>query len=505
MNSRITGARCVRARGAAALLVLVGAALAHPPGASAGVYHFVVPDRTEPANHYSFVRDNGVGGVGRKVVAWDDQYAQALHNLVPAGSVDVIMQQCFGGGFINDFVKDGPDNGTIATASYFDECALNADRVIAANTLDNFTRAYRDAARGRPAQGVLDWWNHAAIGGDGIAKDPYAVPNGGANTERPWYFTTDNEPPNTNNTRTFTHDGAAGGSEQFAILVAWNNPQFRHMVNLQRMYWMLRNDFGVPFGNIVVLWSNSTLNTMFPTFNHVDPLIPDSPLFLDGPSKQADWLAALQGKRFSTGGTLGTNVPDANDKLLIYNTGHGGHGIQKDGVFMTQGGANVVGTDAPLDLAADGMNFAFAPGTPEASTIMNEGAGNTILIQLLLRQQINADAVINMPGVGMVTAGSALLLDLGEAYLYNGAIDETTYAYQFSVDQPTLAAVASGFELFIEDLDAPFVNDNLIAALTFIGGDQEHVYLTAAPVPEPSALLLLAGGGAMMMIRRRRR
>ena len=61
-------------------------------------------NRSEPANHISFVRD----GSGR--IAFEDwRFAKAIAANVTAGprwgSVDVVMQQCFGGGFQNDLAS----------------------------------------------------------------------------------------------------------------------------------------------------------------------------------------------------------------------------------------------------------------------------------------------------------------------------------------------------------------------------------------------------------------
>jgi hypothetical protein len=431
------------------------------------------------------------GTRGPAIVATDAQYAADVKANVTAGSVDFLFQQCHGGGFLNDLATAGPASITATAAARWNEAALNDDRIVSAMTLDNYTRAWRDAASARSANGFNDWYMSAVTGtgilGGSVAKDPYAQVAEGIGTEHPIYYTADAAVGGVNDKRTLTH--TATGPKQYAILQAWDIPNTRHSLNLSRVYWLLRNVFGVPSDNIIVQNSNATFGSQIPNMNFIDPAV-SGPVFQDGDNHRARWLSALTGTRFSTGGTVnGTNIPGAGDKLFIYNTGHGGHMVRGKVVNTA---VNVLGAvDGVFDLSADGFTTGILSNTPEASSVMNDDG--MVMMQLILSRQINDDAQINLGSIGSFTAGSVLVTSPEDIYLYNGFVRSAWPTYQLFVPGDVLSMHASSLAFSISGLASGFVSNNLVMMASFIGGDQELAYFN---VPEPATIgmfILLMG------------
>lgn len=463
---------------------------------------------TEPNTDRSFVRTSSPG---RSIVAADFQYVSDVQSNVTAGSVDVIMQQCFGGGFIGEFASSSISNLTVSSATRYNEVAYNQDNVGAyfniSKYLNNFTHPYYDAMRTRSSNGVYDWFLQAGGG------DPYTTTQMGAviGKEHPNYFTRDSVTDTaagigTNNTRTFQHNAAVGASEQYAILVSWDDPDPRHAVNIARMFDSLVDDFGVPEANIVVLHGNSVFGSQIGNWGAVDWNITNDP-FIDGINNRTNWINALKGDLFAPGTKAGANIPDANDKLLIYNTGHGSHALLRtDGLFRPVNTASNKLETGSMDLVTDGVGFGYAPQTEEASSIMDDPLGDgDMMVQLLLRDEINTDAVFNIIGLGATSAGVSLVTDPDDVLEYNGLLlDELFYAYQFRVDYTALQSIAGSFEFEIDNLDTLYVRDDLVAALSFIGGDQETAYLDASAasvVPLPASAWLFLSGLAVLIMK----
>src|SRR6266508_2943261 len=96
----------------------------------------------EPANHHSFV--NNANGAR---VARDDQYGADIANFYLVNNTtiyDVVMQQCFGGGFIDDIQAAGGSH-TFASAAAWNESAINDQSSFGFTALENFTRAWWQA------------------------------------------------------------------------------------------------------------------------------------------------------------------------------------------------------------------------------------------------------------------------------------------------------------------------------------------------------------------------
>jgi hypothetical protein len=229
----------------------------------------------EPALHFSFVRmyePDAAGNIpfgpptGFKL---DSQYAADIRNNVPTKSVDIVMNQCFGGGFLDNLDGTSPTDKagigkdhSFCSAAQFDQAAISADRVrfnleqpgpipYYDGSLDNFTRAWRDEAR-EYNSGMEQYFRSAAFGrvlappNKSIVRDPYA-PGGTGVTAKCFEYPTYNSTSKAADVRVLT------GKRQYAVMVVWDAKNNRHDVNIVRMYRMLREKYGTPVANIVVL------------------------------------------------------------------------------------------------------------------------------------------------------------------------------------------------------------------------------------------------------------
>src|SRR5215467_4616918 len=69
----------------------------------------------EPAAHHSWVRH-----LSGNTITSDAQYAQDIRTNFTGGAVDILMEQCFGGGFLND-IQALRTPHTFASASAWNE------------------------------------------------------------------------------------------------------------------------------------------------------------------------------------------------------------------------------------------------------------------------------------------------------------------------------------------------------------------------------------------------
>jgi hypothetical protein len=230
-------------------------------------------------------------------------YAIHVASVTGAGkryaSADVVMQQCHGGGFLNDFTVLGPTAHTFSSATRWDQCAKNWDDLLNPMPgLENFTRAWRDAtvqvAPGPPPPPppfgfpLVTLFAGASAGlapsdtGDGtVFQDAFSVPSpflncplcassrGGVSCvnqgvgnedfcEYPQYESPDNPPFGNNDLRLL---GDKPGQRQFAILVQWNTPEnadptkYRFAINILRVWTTLVQSYGVLGTRIAVLYT----------------------------------------------------------------------------------------------------------------------------------------------------------------------------------------------------------------------------------------------------------
>jgi hypothetical protein len=295
----------------------------------------------QPAIDHAFVRD------GKGILVADDMdYALDLWNVTDLqkryGSVDVVMAQCHGGGFLDSIFDFGPTNYTFSSAARWDQPAWSSDTVGLNNpVLDNFTRAWRDSAISVIPQDMVDLFLDAAmgspVGAPLVIRDSFA-PLGADFTCTPPFINNGTcefpqyESPGfffgPNDQRDLGDLIVPQIGRQYVILVAWDNPNPRHQVNIIRLYQLLTNLYKVPNGHIAVLYGNPAPAFIgpFPAIGGGSGINDPARLpavIVDGPNDLATWIAALNGVFFTDGGLPYQQRP--GDRLLVYNTGHGGH------------------------------------------------------------------------------------------------------------------------------------------------------------------------------------
>ncbi|HWX23093.1 MAG TPA: hypothetical protein VN578_24590 [Candidatus Binatia bacterium] len=121
----------------------------------------------------------GTQGVAVKVAVIDTTLAATLKQPGYA-TVDVLMQQCFAGGFLKNLKADPPAaDWTFCSAAKTDECSWYLAGIVPPNTegiSDNFSRAWRDDALVKPATGMKQHYLTAKNGKGNIPKDRFAAP-----------------------------------------------------------------------------------------------------------------------------------------------------------------------------------------------------------------------------------------------------------------------------------------------------------------------------------------
>lgn len=323
---------------------------------SLGTAPFTIP---EPAYHHSFVR-NGLfkGGVTRAIVARDFEYSAAVAAQMASGTnftvVDIVMQQCFGGGFLNDMARDVTGPHTFASSTLWSEISWSLGNGAYPVYLDEFSRAWRQDASDNSGAGMLQ---HYVAGAAGINNPPptpdnfigrnypvvkpYASRKPGIGAVLPFLLGAQLETPQYQSAGGVFNDqrelgvNASGPTHQFAILVAWDVGLDIDAAGLARIHQMLTLR-GVPAANIAVLgpfdaglvpsrdrFGNrfGKINAPIGPFARIGPTdsggIPASPA-IAGDNSAGSWATALAGGYFGT-------RPQPGDQLFIFNCGHGDH------------------------------------------------------------------------------------------------------------------------------------------------------------------------------------
>jgi hypothetical protein len=459
----------------------------------------------EAANHHSFVRDS-TGAL----VARDDQYAADIAGSYN-GVVDVLMQQCFGGGFLDD-IHGLAQPHTFTSASAWNEVSWSTTRTpnfLASAIVQDYTDAWRaDVA----AYGNARATYVTTLGGNPGTKDRFAPPGVTKGLifpttyqEHPQYESPDPPPnPGPNDLRRMFTPGAQGSN--YAVLVSWDTPRagnaadlLREQADIERTYNTLRTTYNVPFNNIVVLFNGDARNTALPALNGIiGDAFPGGenigPVTVDGPNTRANWTAALAGNLFvNAQGGLGIQY-GANDRLFVYNTGHGGE-------VTVQAPPARAGVAWAVPYLANG--FSLLPQLADICCIVNPDG--TDLLQISTRQLITDPLVhITVDGVDLGSLAADLVTGTGaQINDVTPFVGVPTYTYQLDVDPTLLATYPDDFFVnLIDSLSPGFAADpRLIAAIDISGGDQELLTLYA---PEPgTAALLLAGLAGMAFVRRR--
>lgn len=506
----------------------------------------------ERINHISYVRSRPIGANGAATMITDAQYATMLRNtpVGQGGAVDVVMQQCFGGGFLDEIAAGGvgmPARRTFVSAAAYDEAALNADTVSrparnggapAAANLSNFTRAYVEGQRFLNGAGLRPWYNLAKNGARSsagnvlVAADEFAVsgPLAQRNREHPQYWSPDPSEnaglPRPNDFRTLHHLAAPAPTErQYGILISWAAEDRRHDLNIQRIRGNLTNLFNVPTDNLAVLVGNRVNGPALPGIDALGPIDPNglAEVAVDGPNSLNAFQQALQGDFFKVNGVRNTalpqgqqaNTPRAGDRIFIYNTGHGGHATIRNG-FDRAGNAvrQFLPTKPANDAAGDGIiNLNVRRGVandPEFDNSFVDDSG-------MVRVQVTTDGPID-PAIFMTLNGvnplggltplyaltpltSSEVLDitplLGAAGMQSfGALHTYQMYLRFDLlenSQETGIPIEFGNVFGDEAM-------NSLLAITFASGDQEYSHVF---VPAPGGALVAAA--ATMVATRRRR
>src|SRR5205814_7603647 len=100
----------------------------------------------EPNAHHSYVKGVCPNGIGLCIVATDAQYAADIRNNFTGQAVDILMQQCYGGGFKKTI--QNLQMFTFASATTWGKCAYNGEVITggALSFLETFTRPWRKDA-----------------------------------------------------------------------------------------------------------------------------------------------------------------------------------------------------------------------------------------------------------------------------------------------------------------------------------------------------------------------
>ncbi len=434
----------------------------------------------------SFVRNHD-----HKVVETDKGFAEHLQEYYTKASarpVDIVMQQCFGGGFLQ-YLNKWLSAYTIATASGWDECSFSDSKPKDEKPLtflENFTRSWRKDAQLFSGDSLFDRFMLAANAGIKNAKIPpdrFAPPGWKDNKghlwiERPQYQSPDKTPGGDNDKRPLL---ARGKGNRYAILVAWDSPDSlspppadRFAVDIARVNDTLRNVIGVPANNIVILYSNKRPGTVISPFNgggtkgpfvggDGDPNGNDLGTFtVNGPNVFGLWRAALLGKLFvNDKGTQGITY-GKDDQLFIYFTGHGQF---KEPTDLPSSDGSSLSYRIQL---ADGFDTE-GNSNPDDPTELTNPDGDDLL-------QISTTTRIDDPSVELSVNGApfgplqdlevtdpSLIYDLGDF------VARPTYTYQVRIPHSLLGMNPEYATVGISN-----INDrNLVAAFSFSGGDQE--------------------------------
>lgn len=459
--------------------------------------------KAEAKNSFSFVTTSA------KETIWDYSYANQVKG-VTTGTVDVVMQQCHGGGFAADVVGTlgGAKGYTFSSAANWNESAWNDTSYAylglgSLTKVDNWTRAWVESLAFDV--GMFQHYTDATSGkvtAPTITRDPYA-PNGALRTdtafENPQYRSPDTGDVRPNDARNI-HNMAAPGStkQQYAILVAWSKPEDRHAANINRVYEALQTHYGVPGTNIVILYGNSNRGTSTSAF----PNLGLNGHFIDGPTSVANWTAALAGTLYTNGaGQTGTNIPTMDDQILIYNTGHGGQYVKN--AAKASKTTTPAGKKDSFVIDSEGFASAFYPSVGALSgltdlTEASTDADGTTLLQVSTYQPLpDGEVFINGLSAGFLQPGDPDdFIDLSEMI-------GSTFTYTLRFDHQLLASSVATNEIHLDIVTSIEVPLETWAALTFDGGDQ--IYAAGVFIPEPGTLTLLMAAGVGIMWRRRAR
>jgi hypothetical protein len=272
----------------------------------------------------------------------------------------------------------------------------------------------------------------------------------------------------------------------YAVLVAWGRPEPRHAANIARIYRTLVDSNGVPARNIAVLIGDGTFNAttnlglylLLPAPNGaVTENLASVPISSD--SGANSFSNALAGAFFGS-------RPGANDRLLVYNTGHGGLNGEVRGMGWNTNGWYVTlaaGFDAPA-VVEDALS-----GLVDSGQDLNNFVEPTVTLQLAMRAPITAPEVL-VNDVSLQAVQSSLVLVTapnGSATATNLIYDldpvapgalTNDYIYQADVPVSLLLTPDGTIQITLVGLQPPNNFDpGLFDAFVVDGGDEQAIYL----------------------------
>lgn len=409
-------------------------------------------------------------------------------NTFPGPNVDVVMQQCFGGGFAGG-LNTSINLFTMTAAANWNEYAWNSGN--AQVGYSNFTQSWVTSFP-RP-EGLYTHYLDATNGAAAttfpqVPPDPFG-PNGGNRNvakgyfENPVFASPDPtlaggavNPAGTNNGRDVVVPNT------YALLMAPSNlsngvdtPRFN--VNISRVYNALLG-IGIPANQIIVLYGNNAVNTQI-----------GCPV--NGPATLANIVNASKNGTGLYGNVAGQNAPtapNANSHLFVYVSGHGSSWDQTGAKGKATTAVNP-GT-GKVDVTVDDM--------PVTTLTDQEGSDSGVgTMDLQLYSPATDLAGVNL-SINGVVVGSLLSDPNPQDDLSNIIGSTNTYDVPVSLSQFSLLwnpgdPLTVSLENNLPDPDAV---DNLISAVSFDAyGDTWSVGVT---VPEPAVGVLLLAGLACM-------
>ena len=325
--------------------------------------------------------------------------------------------------------------------------------------------------------------------------------------------------------------------KQYAVLVVWGTSDFGDTFNTNdlggdvffsnndladaasaaRVYQTLRTVYNVPADNITVLFLNAAPGNQVGPFNLVMPgpngaTNENLPAFpVNGANTYVNWRAALRGQFFTVNGTnAGGNIPGPNDRLFIFNTGHGmevppDNGSLERKVYDSFGkfysfqvqdsfsGELGFQPDAAMPrVAEDDSATIDLTGGPDS------GLPDMLdLIQIATTSPLSDDIGISVDGVSFGVAGGCVVTGADPNYpLYelpnadNDYVSDPTNVfaltyYQLQVPN-SLLLTNDSLNITLSGLAPGAFDPNLVAGFIVRGGHQQVAY----PVPTQTGLSL---------------
>lgn len=403
-------------------------------------------------------------------------------NTFPGPTVDVLMQQCFGGGFAPG-MQAAISKYTFTSASHWNELANNAESP--AQGLRNFTHSWINTfSRG---ESLYLRYQEAVNGAaedlprPAVPPDPYG-PSGPLRTigrfENPVFASPDAlsggkiSPSGPNN----SHDVIA--TNGYALLMAPSNltegvdtPRFR--ANIDRVYFRLVGA-GFEPNHIIVLYGDDAAN-----HNNLAGAPVNGPATLANIINAAKLGTGLYG---NVDGQTAPANPDANSHLFVYTTGHGDSwtasgGFAKATVAVNETHVNVDVSDMPANAFLD-----------------NDGSDSGIGTIDLQITSTAADLIGGLVSLNGTPIGSLLSDPIPQNPL-DDILGTSPYYYHLPVSLSQFDSLTSpGAPLQLQFDHLPLANavDTLFSSISFNNaGDNWAVGVVAVPEPAPGMLLLV--------------